>query len=444
VRSLGPEAIDWVNGSGILGNGGRLLPWQEYVFRRALELTPGRDPRLRWRTVVVTVARQQGKSWGVRAAAWWRMHQAVRFREDQTVLHIANLATTAREVWKPAARHAVDVYGKKASKYGKGQEEIDVPEIGGRWVIQAASDNSGVGYSIPMGIVDEAWNVGRPIVDESLRPAMSERNEPQLWLISTAGDSSSDLLQTYRDLALQDKDGTGDVLLIEWSAPPDAPYDDPATWRWASPHWSDRRRDFLHSQLASVGEETFRRQYLNQWTLATGGWIQAGTWARGYADVEPEGAPDVVAVEVSPDGARFGLCAAWRHGDAVIVRGYATMSSSALWHRVEDYQARALLLPPQLHVHYRGRQKATMVGVTEMGRHLPGVGRAIGDGIVLHRSDDHVLNDDVGRAVASTTEAGLRLSNRKSSGPIEVTRAMVWAVGETLRPANPRPLIRVG
>jgi hypothetical protein len=196
--------------------------------------------------------------------------------------------------------------------------------------------------------------------------------------------------------------------------------------------------------LASVGEETFRRQYLNQWTLATGGWIQAGTWASGYADTEPEGPPDVVAVEVSPDGARFGLCAAWRHGDAVIVRGYATMSSSALWHRVENYQARALLLPPQLHVHYRGRQKAIMVGVTEMGRHMPGVGRAIGDGIVLHRSDDHVLNDDVGRAVASTTEAGVRLSNRKSSGPIEVTRAMVWAVGETLRPANPRPLIRVG
>jgi hypothetical protein len=101
-----------------------------------------------------------------------------------------------------------------------------------------------------------------------------------------------------------------------------------------------------------------------------------------------------------------------------------------------------LLLPPQLHVHYKGRRRATMVGVAEMGRHLPGVGRAISEGIVLHRSDDHILTDDVGRAVASTTEAGVRLSYRKSSGPIEAARAMVWAVGETLRPSGPRPIVR--
>jgi len=79
------------------------------------------------------------------------------------------------------------------------------------------------------------------------------------------------------------------------------------------------------------------------------------------------------------------------------------------------------------------------VGTTELGRHLLGVGRAIHDGRVLHLATDHVLTDDLGRAVAVATETGLRLSVRKSTGPTEAARALVQAVGEVLRPGNPKP-----
>jgi hypothetical protein len=61
---------------------------------------------LRWSVVVTTVARQQGKSTGMRGQTWWRIHQGERFGEDQLVIHVANLARTAKEVWRPAARHA--------------------------------------------------------------------------------------------------------------------------------------------------------------------------------------------------------------------------------------------------------------------------------------------------------------------------------------------------
>ena len=93
-------------------------------------------------------------------------------------------------------------------------------------------------------------------------------------------------------------------------------------------------------------------------------------------------------------------------------------------------------------VHYRGKYRPVQVGTTELGRHLVGVGRAIHDGTVIHHPSDHVLNDDVGRAVAVATETGVRLSVKKASGPTEAARALVWVVGELLRPSNPKPMIR--
>jgi hypothetical protein len=243
---------------------------------------------------------------------------------------------------------------------------------------------------------------------------------------------------------LQDTKGEGDVLLLEWSAPPEAPYSDVATWKWASPHWSERREKFLKSQLAALTEPAFRTQFLNQWVSAVDGWIPQSVWAQGFSEVEPVGAPDVVAVEVAMDGSRFAIVSAYPCEEGVVVRSALTKSSSRLWEIVEELQPKVLLLPPQLMVHYRGRKPAVQVGVAEIHKQLVGVGRALAEGKVLHSKEDQNLTDHVTRAVAVNSESGLRLSTAKSSGPIEATRALVWAVGEVLRPSQPRPKVRAG
>jgi hypothetical protein len=420
-----------------------LLPWQEYVLGRALETRGG---KLRWRVVIVTVARQQGKSVLMRALSWWRIHQAERFGEPQLLLSTANQLSTAQEVWRPAALVAVERYGKSSAKWGRGAEQIVLPDDSGRWIVQAASPNTGVGFSICHANVDEAWNVPREMVDTALTPATSEREQPQIWLISTAGDSSSDLLRSYREQALQDTKGDGDILLLEWSAPPEAAYDDPATWRWASPHWSPRREAFLTSQLQAIPEAAFRSQYLNQWVASIDGWVPASVWADGYSTEEPPaGPPDVMAVEVAPDGTRFAAVNAWQlEAGQVMVRSWLTASPAALWQHVEATAPKVLLLPPSLMVHYKGRKPAVQVGVSELHRHLMGVGSALANTRVLHHPEDRNLTEHVAVAVAVNSEHGLRLSLNKSKGPIEACRAMVWAVGECLRPSQPRPRVVAG
>ena len=63
-------------------------------------------------------------------------------------------------------------------------------------------------------------------VEEAVVPTMVEREQPQLWLVSTAHRMATPLMLGRRAAALaQLEAGEGD-LLIEWSAPREAELDD--------------------------------------------------------------------------------------------------------------------------------------------------------------------------------------------------------------------------
>lgn len=440
ARSLGPVAVEWINASGILGRGNQLLPWQVYLLTRALELRQG---RLRFEAATTTVARQNGKSWGVRALAWWRMHQAERFGEDQLLLHMAQKIDTAIEVWQPAAFHAIDMYGKQAVKWGRGTEEIILPDRSGRWKLQAASVRSAIGFSVSSAIVDEAFLVEADVVNSSLAPTMLERRQPQLHLISTAGDASSTLLNQYRARGLQDEHGSS--LTLDWSPPPDAAIDDPNTWRWASPNWSPRREVFLRNQLELVGEHVFRRQFLNIATDSSDGWIPAATWARGASQEAPVGRPDVVAVEAAEDHSRFGGVAVWNLPDGGLwAVGFTSLSRTAMWDQVGVWQGSRLLLGASLLRLWDRRQRPEAVTAADHAKWMGPVTRLLQSGGVRHSPTDAALGDDVAAAVAVSTETGLRLSRRHSTGPHECARALVFAAGAALEPPPARPVVRAG
>jgi hypothetical protein len=130
-----------------------------------------------------------------------------------------------------------------------------------------------------MALVDEAWKVPRVVVDGGLRPTLAEAVQPQLWLVSTAGTSASDLMAAYR---AQGAAGTGGVFLAEWSAPEeDVDVADPAVWRAAAPFWDERRQQRVAEAFETADEWTFRQQWLNQWVPRTGApLIDADAWAR--------------------------------------------------------------------------------------------------------------------------------------------------------------------
>ena len=312
----GPQAAEWLKNV----YGMELFAWQKYALDRALEYDT--NGKLIWSAVVITVGRQSGKSWLSRGLCLWRLHHADLFGETQTVLHVANKRSTALEVMRPAGLWATEVYGKKAVKWGNEAAGIELP-TGDRWLIHAANDSAGVGYSVSMVFCDEAWKIPQSVISDSIAPTMVMREQPQIYLVSTAGDSQSDLMQSYRQRALDrlDDEEPSSVLLLEWSAPAEADPSLVETWKWGSPEWSDKRELFLAEQWARIEESAFRRQYCNQWVIRSDHWL-LDKWWNGTLDPEAlldEGAVWSVAVETDFDGMGHAVAIAAPNADGHIV-----------------------------------------------------------------------------------------------------------------------------
>jgi hypothetical protein len=246
--------------------------WQRLAIIRQHEHRA--DGTLVWREVVESASRRSGKSHRMRAVATWRLAHAAVIGEVQSVVHCGNDLAVCRDVQKKAWRWAVGRWGAKAVKEGNGKEVVENPTDGSSWVVKA----QGAAYGLDAGLAmaDECWDVKPDTISEGLEPMLLERLWAQLHLTSTAHRRARSTMKTRIAQAFA-MVGDG-VLLLLWGA---LPQDDPgavATWRKASPHWSEDRHRILASKYAKAeaGEEDpeaddpdpmegFRAQYLNVW-----------------------------------------------------------------------------------------------------------------------------------------------------------------------------------
>jgi len=299
--TYGPDFCAWVDENpGLHPRRTAGLRWfQRVVAFRVLE--HDEDGRLVWRNVLITLARQLGKSWLLRALIIWRIQHPELFEdEDQTVVYMAHRMPTANEVWRPAARWAIGQDWHV--RWANGEQLIETQD-GGRWMIKAATDGVGVGFALSVIVCDESWMIPRSVV-EAADPALSESESPQLLLVSTAGDSASDLFGTYRNNGIDQLLAPGNTLILEWSAPKALSVEDPVGWRMASPHWSARRESEILDKLSKLEALEFAQNYLNQWVDVAHGRpkepglpvFTEGEWGE-LNDYRPTGAPVVAAVE---------------------------------------------------------------------------------------------------------------------------------------------------
>lgn len=442
VGSFGPDCQEWVRKA----FGLELRAWQAYAINRALE--HDENGELVWPMVVITVGRQSGKSVVSRAVCMWRMHHAELFGEQQTILHVANKVETAREVMRPAAHWAVQKYGKAAYRSGNTAPQIELPS-GDRWIIQAANDSAGVGYSISMAFIDEAWRVQRKVVDDAINPTLAERQQGQVWLVSTAGDSTSDLMMAYRQRALDrlEADEPGSVLLLEWSAPAEASPDEVDTWRWGSPEWTDKRETFLRQQWENIEPEAFRREFLNQWTVRANHWLHEAWWAETKGDDElPADAVWCIAAESDFDGMGHAVAIAAQDDDGRIVTRVSTFRTIA---EVDERIAQIRADHPQLHVQvtpgYRDRLTQHIDGIVGQ-REAPAATQNLLDLFdrrAIRHDGSQVLQEHFANATISRRQQGWVLAAPMGKGGVYAARAVMFAAAQATKTQKPRPVIHV-
>lgn len=307
-----------------------LLPWQRWLLIHMLEQTP--DGRLRYRTVVLLMARQNGKSTISMVLALWFMY----VWGAPLVIGTAQDLDMAEEIWQGAVdlaqetpelqrliRHVFRVNGKKQMVLRSGE----------RYKVRAANRRAGRGLSGDLVLLDElrehqSWDAWGAVSKTTMA-----RDDALVFALSNAGDASSVVLRYLRKLchaSLGDPDGVNaaDALdplaegltpdedldvdeeslgLFEWSAAPDTPIRDRAGWAAGNPalgHTISERT--IASAARTDPEWVFRTEVLCQWSEGTlEGPFPAGAWEASAdpASVRAVDSAIALCVDVSWDRA---------------------------------------------------------------------------------------------------------------------------------------------
>lgn len=324
-----------------------LMPWQRHAADVSGEIDPDTG-RLFYRTVVLTVMRQQGKTqltlpvWVERALSFpgihvkWTMQTGtdaqVKWREE----HVPAIKAS------PLAQFLVP--GDAGWRKQNGSEHLKFKN-GSVQTLMSSNESSGHGQVVDLGMIDEAMAQIDNRLEVALDPAMKTRHQDilypdgsvkqrlpgaQLWIISTVGAAGkSEWFHGWVDAGrLAVTNGTCEedrICYIEYSAGEDEDPGDPATWWGCMPalgftYQQDTVQALYRKALMTPdGLSKFRRTELNQRTSQVADpAIPLHLWDGCVAMVDRfEGSGTVWAVDVSPEQASASIAVAWRRADGV-------------------------------------------------------------------------------------------------------------------------------
>lgn len=316
-----------------------LLPWERWFLIHALELLA--DGSFRFRTIVLLVARQNGKSTVLQILSLWMMYVF----GTKLVIGTAQNLDVAEEQWAAAVELAEDIpelaeeIAQKSLVNGKKFLRL---ETGERYKVAAASRRGGRGLSGDLVLLDElrehqTWDAWAAVTKTTMARALA-----LIVGASNAGDDSSIVLRHLRlqcHAALGDPDGViaasetyvtdpdhdapdfdldaDDLGLFEWSAPPGCDIWDRDGWAQANPALGFTITERAIASAARTDPDwVFRTEVLCQWIDGTTeGPFPPGSW-EASEDLDSAIAPDsriVTCVDVSWDRSTAHIAAAgWR------------------------------------------------------------------------------------------------------------------------------------
>lgn len=339
--SFGFEAIQVAED--LLGE--TLHPWQKWFLIHSLELAPGsftydEFPQLRFKTVLLLVSRQNGKSYIMSRRLLWRLLTWVGPEvEKPLILGAAHKLPAALEIMELCAKSVKrSVIHKKLVTWnrGAGQQLLEFSN-GARYKCEAASDDGGRGLSVTDLAFDELRQQRDWDAWSALTNTTNARFSSQTIAVSNAGTAKSDVLRSLRKQALvriadwekyvesgsqaaEDFANSHDTTLglFEWSAPDGCSIWDRDGWAQANPSMGHAGANgvvlvtetSMASRAALVGaggedgvpEHVFRTENLCQWVTAdVESVFGEGVWDSGVdssSDISDD-SPRFLSVDVS-------------------------------------------------------------------------------------------------------------------------------------------------
>lgn len=418
------------------------MPWQRHVLDAQLSV----DADGQWcnRMSLVSVARQNGKTVALKALlGWWLTRHAIN-AGPQTILttaHRLDLAVALFQDLAPVLEAKFDV--KAVWAYGRNSVKIG----DSTWYVKAARPSAGHGMSCDLIVVDELFGIDQDTLDVGLLPTQRAKPNPLCSMWSTAGTEESVAMMRWREQGIRaiDEHKSIGVYLAEYSPPPDLDPMSPAAWEYANPalgHTLDIR--VIEQEAKSPNRAGFLRSSVNLWVQSELSWLPPGRWESLRTELPPLPG-GIMAVEVAVDDGRYVAvrCNGNSAGTLTATVAFMCETITQLWENVRrqiaDNPRLIVAITPTLDVNCPTDLQRTrvIVGYQEIGRYTSAVRNLINEGRVAHTGET-MLAEHVGRAIAVKTPGSIALSSTKSSGPIELARCLVWAVGMS---ARPRPMV---
>lgn len=447
-----------------------LDPWEAWLVVHLGELLP--DGRPRFRTALVLVARQNGKTHVLRVLSlFWQFVEAAGKR---LILGMSTNLDYAREVWQAGVEQAeaTPELAEAIAEVRRANGEQQMRTVdGARWKIAASTRRGGRSLTVWRLIIDElrehdsweAWNAATKATN-AVPDAMTVA-------ISNQGDDSAVVLDSLRAEALEViGGGEGDprLGLFEWSAPDGCDVLDEQAWAAANPNLGHRidvdaiRGDAVRAARQGGDEEAgFRTEVLCQRVRVLRTAVDGASWARQFVPGDLSGVRGRVALclDVAPDGRHATLCAA-----AVLPDGRTRVEAVKAWESTDEVRSDLPELvgrvrPKALGWYPKGPAASLTADMAKRAGWPPagvaleaisgdsaavcmGFGQAVADGLVVHAADP-LLDAHVLGAERLPRGDGFVFSRR--GGHVDAAYAAAGAVhlARTLPPSPGKPRLIV-
>lgn len=433
--------------------------WQRWLLRHVLERYPANHPKypgqLRYRQVVISLGRQNGKSV---LGAIFGLYGLLLHTQGPEVIGLAYTKEQADIIFK-RVKFVIDgspyLSRKFKSTNTRGLYSRDNLKPA-TYVMKGKAEDTLQGVTISLCLYDEV-HLTKPETWDAVVFGTSARRDGMVLGITTAGDDKSELLlRLYKTgkAAVAREEGFDERFgFFLWEAPAHLDVTDPQALIAANPALASGRLDIDQeiNAVRNMAEHKARRYRLNQFVASENPWLPVNLWNRLQSGPLPHNDNIVFGVDRSENWKYATITANVKNALKVHTKVIASIPAPTidhleaicydLWTRFGGMgfvMEASVLKDLCTRLRERGVTSEYLT-TTQMSNASQTVYSLIHDNRLVHGNDD-LLRVQVPRGVSKNDSmGGWRISRRDSIGEVDSLLATVMGVytAETKKPQGP-------
>ena len=418
--------------------------WQKWLLRHVLERYPDdhaeHPGELRWRQVLISMARQQGKS----VLAGGLALDALAFHRGD-VISLASSREQATIIYT-RVKHVIDKVAWLGKRFKKTTETRGIAKIdgSGKYKVSPARESAMQGITMVRCILDEG-HLAKPGIWTAAVKGTNAIDEAMVVMVTTAGDQESQtLIDLYKSA---ERAIAGDKSLERfgafiWEAPQGSSITDPEAIKAANPAVECGRipLERVMGDIATQPEHEVRRYTLNQFISgARETWLPGELFvqAAGSGISDLEGA--VLGIDVTKNFEHATIAAAKRVGDDYETELVASLVNPTEERLVEmvmaivsKHRISAIALDDRgMHgLHRKLKERGLPVWNLwnkEINTACMNVYSMFATGRITHNNDPLLVLQN-SRAVSRYAGEYWQVSRKESVGDVDALLATIWAL----------------